>query len=120
MEDFNGVFFNDVCFGEVLVVVEVDKVGRSIVLAPLSAFRAVPSEMSYFSALKTCIRRVSCGSRVALEVVLRVVPLIPIGVLSSSEVIPSVIPSVIPLGWCSVPIYIHRNWGVIHPSRGVR
>ncbi len=55
MEDFDGVFFSDVSFGEALVVVEVDEVGRSIVLASLAALWAIPSEMSYFSALKTGI-----------------------------------------------------------------
>ena len=120
LEGFDGVFFSSVGFGEVLVVVEVDEVGRSIILASLVALWAIPSEVSYFSALEACVRRVSHCGRVALEVVLRVVPLISVGVLSSAEVIPSVVPSVVPSGWCPVPVYVHRNWGIVHPSGSIR
>ena len=55
LEGFDGVFFDDVSFGEVLVVVKVDEVRRLVVLASLAAFWAVPSEVSYFSALEACI-----------------------------------------------------------------
>ncbi len=99
LEDFNGVFFYGLYFREALVIVEVNEVSGSVVLASLLTFRAIPSEVSYFSALEACVRRVSHCGRVALEVVLRVVPLISVGVLSSAEVIPSVVPSVVPSGW---------------------
>ena len=52
MEGFDGVFFDGFRLGESLVVVKVDKVGGPIILASLSAFRTVPSEVSYFSALE--------------------------------------------------------------------
>ncbi len=120
LEGFDGVFFGNLGFREGLVVIEVDEVGCPVVLASLAALWAVSCEMPYFSALEACVRRVSCGGCVALKVVLRVVSQIPIGVLSSSEVVPAVVPSVIPLGWRSVPVYIHRDWGIIHPSRGIR
>ena len=120
MEDFNGVFFDGLRFREALAVVKVDKVGGSIVLASLSAFRAIPSEVSYFSALETGIRGVSCGGHIALEVILWSVPLVAVGVLSSSEVITSIVPSIVSSGWGSVSIYVHGDRGVVHPSRGVR
>ncbi len=116
LEGFDRVFFDRFRFRESLVVVEVDQVGGPIVLASLSAFGAVPSEVSYFSALETGVRLVPCSGRVALEVTLRTVPLIAVGVLSSAEVIASVISSVVPSGWCPVSVYIHGDWGVIHPS----
>jgi len=52
LEGFDGVFFGDLGFGESLVVVEVNEIGRSIVLASLAALWAVSSEVSYFSALE--------------------------------------------------------------------
>ena len=55
MEGFNGVFFSGVGSDEVLVVVEIDEVGRLVILASLSVFRAISHEVSYFSALKTCV-----------------------------------------------------------------
>ena len=119
MKDFDGVFFNDICFREVLVVVEVDEIGCSIVLSSLSAFGAVPSEVSHFSALEAGIRGVSCGGRVALEVILWSIPLVAVGVLSSPEVIASIVPSIVSSGWSPVSIYIHGDGGVVHPSRGV-
>ncbi len=119
MEGFDGVLFCGFGFGEHLVVVEVNEVGRLIVLASLAAFRAIPSKVSYFSALEACVRRIPCGSRVTLEVVLRAVSLISVGILPSSEVISSIVPSVVSSGWCPVSVDIHRDQGVIHPSRGV-
>jgi len=56
LEGFDGVFFGNLGFGESLVVVEVNEIGRSIVLASLAAFWAIPSEVSYFSALEASIR----------------------------------------------------------------
>jgi len=53
LEDFDGVFFDGFSLGEVLVVVEINEISCSVVLSSLAAFQAVPSEMSYFSALKT-------------------------------------------------------------------
>ena len=102
------------------VVVEVDQVGGSIVLASLSAFGAVSSEVSHFSALEASVRGVSCGGRVALEVILWSIPLVAVGVLSSSEVIASVIPPIISPGRGSVSVYIHGDRGVIHPSGSVQ
>ena len=55
LEGFDRVFLSDVGFGEALVVIEVDEVGHAVILASLVAFWAVPSEMSYFSALETGI-----------------------------------------------------------------
>ena len=54
-----------------------------------------------------------------MEVVLRAVSLIPVGVLPSTEVIASVVSSVIPSGWCPIPIDVHWNGGVVHPSRSI-
>ena len=119
LEDFNGIFFDGFSFWESLIVVKVDEVGRSIVLSSLSVFGAVPSEVPYFSALETGIRSISCGSCIALEVVLRAIPLISIGVLPSTEVISSVVPSVVSSGRCPVPIYVHRDRGVVHPMWGI-
>ena len=48
------------------------------------------------------------------------IPLVAVGVLSSSEVISSIVSSVVPSGWCPVPIYVHWDWGVVHPSGRVR
>ena len=56
LEDFDGVFFSSVSFSEILVIVEIDEVGRLIILASLATFWAVPSEVSYFSALETSVR----------------------------------------------------------------
>ena len=119
LKDFNGVFFYSFCFREALIIVEVDKVGGSIVLASLSAFRTVPSEVSHFSALEAGIQRISRGGCIALEVALWAVSLVLVGVLSSSEVVAPIISSVVSSGWCPVSVYIHRDWGVIHPTRGV-
>ena len=55
-----------------------------------------------------------------MKVALQAIPLIPIGVLSSPEVVAPVVSSVVPSGWCSVSINVHGDWGVIHPSRSVR
>jgi len=55
LEGFDGVFFGSVGFGEGLVIVEVNEIGRLIVLASLAAFWAVPSKVSYFSALETSV-----------------------------------------------------------------
>ncbi len=120
LEDFDGVFFSGVDFRESLIVVEVNEVGRSVVLSPLAAFQAVPGKVSYFSALEAGVRQVSCGGHIALEVVLRAVSLVSIGVLLSVEVIPSVVPSVVPSGWCPVPVYIHWDRGVVHPAGSIR
>ncbi len=119
LKGFDWVFLDRFCFGESLVVIEVDQVGGPVVLASLSTFRAVPSEVSYFSALETSVRLVSCGGCVALEVTLRAVSLIAIGVLPSAEVVAPVVSSIISSCWRPVSIYVHRDWGVIHPSRGV-
>ena len=119
LEGFNGVFLDGFHLGESLAVVEVDEVSGSIVLTPLSAFRTVPGKMSYFSALEAGVRRVPSSSGIPLEVVLGPIPLVSVGVLSSVEVIASVIPSIVSSGWRPVPIDVHWNWGVIHPSRGI-
>ena len=119
MEGFDRVFFDGFHLGESLAVVEVDEIGGSVVLTSLSAFRTVSGEVSYFSALEACVRLVSRGGRVPLEVTLRAVPLIAVGVLLSAEVIASVISSVISSCWRSVPVYVHGNWSVVHPSRGI-
>ena len=119
LEEFNRVLFYRLCFREALAIVEVDKIGGLIVLSSLSALGAVPGEVSYFSALETGIRRVSCGGRVALEVILWTVSLIAVGVLSSAEVVASVIPSVVSSCWCPVPIYVHRDRSVVHPAWGI-
>ena len=51
---------------------------------------------------------------------MRAIPLIPIRVLSSPEVVASVVvASVVSSGWCSVPVNVHGDRGVIHPSRGI-
>ncbi len=50
---------------------------------------------------------------------MRAVSLIPVGVLPSTEVIASVVSSVIPLGRCPIPIDVHWNGGVVHPLRGI-
>ena len=120
MEGFNGVFFKGFHLGESLAIIEVDEISSSVVLTSLSAFRAIPGEVSYFSALETGVRLVCCGSCIALEATLRSVPLIAIGVLPSAEVVASIVSSVVSPSRRPVPIYIHGNWSVIHPARGVR
>ncbi len=120
LKDFDGVFFYRLCFQEALVIVEVDKVGGSIVLASLSAFRAVPSEVSYLSALEAGVGRVSGGGCVALVVILGAVSLVSVGILSPSEVVTSVVSSVVPTSWSSVPIDVHGDRGVVHPAGSVR
>ena len=119
LEGFDRVFLDGFRFGKSLIVIEVDQVGGPVVLTSLSAFGAVSSEVSYFSALEAGVRLVSRGSRVALEVILRAIPLIAIGVLSSAEVIASIISSVVSLSRRSVPIDVHRDRGIVHPSRSV-
>ncbi len=54
-----------------------------------------------------------------MEVVLWAIPLVSVRVLPSSEVIASVVSSVVSSGWCPISVDIHRNRGVIHPTRGV-
>jgi len=120
LEGFDGIFFSNVGFNEALVVVEVDKISRPVILASLAVLWAVSSEVPYFSALEAGIRQVSRGSCVALEVVLWAIPLVSVGVLSSSEVVASVVSSVVSSGRRPVPIDVHRDRGVVHPSRGVR
>ena len=120
MEDFDRIFFDRFCFGESLVVVEINEVGGPIILTSLSVFGAIPGEVSYFSALEACVRRISRGGCVALEVALRAVSLITVGVLPSAEVVASIVSSVVPSRWCPVPIYIHGDRGVVHPTGGVR
>ena len=50
---------------------------------------------------------------------MQAIPLISIGVLSSLKVVSSIVPSVVSSGWCSIPIDVHGDGGVVHPSRGV-
>ena len=119
LKGLDGVLFDGFCFGESLAIVKVDEVGGSVILASLSTFGTVPSEMPYFSALEAGVRLVSCGGCVALEVTLRAVSLVAVGILSSTEVIASVVSSVVSSRWCPVPIYVHGNGGVIHPARGI-
>ncbi len=120
LKDLDGVFFYGFCFWEALVVVEVDEVGGSIVLASLSAFRAVPSEVSYLSALEAGVGGVPGGGCVALVVILGAVSLVSVRILSSSEVVASVVSSVVPASWSSVPVDVHGDRGVVHPARSVR
>ncbi len=119
MKGFDGVFFGGLRFRESLGIIEVDEVGGSIVLASLSTFGTVPGEVPYFSALETGIRLVSCGGCVALEVTLRSVPLIAVGVLPSAEVIASVVSSVVSSRRRPISVYVHGNGGVVHPTRGI-
>ncbi len=49
------VFFGYFGFSERLVIVEVDEIGCSIVLASLVVFWAVSSKVSYFSTLEACV-----------------------------------------------------------------
>ncbi len=84
LEGFDGVLFDGFCFGESLAIVKVDEIGGPVILASLSAFRAVPSEVSYFSALEACIRCVSRSSGVALEVALWTISLVAIGVTAAT------------------------------------
>ena len=75
--------------------------------------------MSYLPALEAGIGRVSSSGGVSLEVILGSIPLVPIGVLPSVEVIAPVIPSVVSSGRRPIPIDIHWNGGVVHPPRGI-
>ncbi len=52
LEDFDGVFFGSVGFSEVLIIVKVNEVCRPVVLTSLATLWAVPSEVSFFSALE--------------------------------------------------------------------
>ena len=54
-----------------------------------------------------------------MEVVLQAIPLVPVGVLSSPEVVASVVSSVVSSSWCPVPVDIHRDRGIVHPARGI-
>ena len=63
---------------------------------------------------------VPCGCRISLKVVLWAIPLIAIGVLPSSEVVASIVSPVVSLSWCPVPVDIHWDRSVIHPSQSVR
>ena len=119
LEGLNGVLLDRFYFGESLAIVEVDEVSGLVILTSLSAFRAISGEVSYFSALETGVRLVSRGGRIALEVALRAVSLIAVRVLSSAEVVAPVVPSVVSLDRCSVPIYVHRDRGVVHPTWGI-
>ena len=56
LEDFDRVFFAGLIAGEVLIIVEVDQVGCSVILTALAVLWAVPSEVSYFSTLETGIQ----------------------------------------------------------------
>jgi len=119
LEDFDGVFFYGFCFREALVIVEVDKIGGSVILASLSAFRAVPGEVSYLSALEAGIGRVSGGGCIALVVILGAVSLVSVGILSPSEVVTSVVSSIVPASWSSVSIDVHGDRGIVHPAGSV-
>ena len=120
MEGFNGVFLKRFHFRESLAIVEVDEISGSVVLTSLPAFRAISGEVSYFSALETGVRLVSCGGCIALEVALRAVSLVAVGVLSSAEVVAPVISSIVSSSWRPIPVYVHGNRGIVHPARGVR
>ena len=119
LEEFNGIFFYCLRFWEALTVVEVDEVGRSVILTSLSAFGTISGEVSYFSALEASIRGVSCGGRIALEVALWAVSLVSVRVLPSTEVVSSIVSSVVSPSWRSIPVYIHRDRSVVHPARSV-
>ena len=90
-----------------------------VVLAIWSTFWTVSGEVPHFSALEAGIRGVPCGGRIALEVALWAVPLVAVRVLSSAEVIASVVSSVVSSGRCPVSVYIHGDRSVIHPSRSI-
>ena len=119
LEGFNGVLFDGFYFRVPLTVVEIDEIGGSVVLTSLLAFRAVSGEVPDFSALETGVRLVSRSGRVALEVVLRAVPLVVVGILSSAEVVTPVVSSIVSSRRCPVPVYVHGDRGVVHPTRGV-
>ena len=70
LENFDGVFFIGISIDEVLIVVEVNQVGRLVVLAVWATFWTVPGEVSYFSALEAGIGRVSSSGSIPLEVIL--------------------------------------------------
>ena len=55
-----------------------------------------------------------------MEVVLWAVSLIPVGVLPSTEVIASVVSSIVPSGWCSIPVDVHWDRSVVHPLGSIR
>ncbi len=120
MKGFDGVFFHRFYLGESLAIVEVDEISGPIVLTPLPAFGAVSGEMPHFSALEAGVRRIPRGGCIALEVALWAIPLVAVRVLLSSEVVSSVISPVVPSGRCPVPIYVHWDRGVVHPSGSVR
>ena len=102
-----------------MVVVKVDEIGGTVVLTSLSTFGTVSGEVPYFSTLEAGVRLVSRSGRVALEIALRSISLIAVGVLSSAEVVASVTSSVVSSRWCPVPVYVHRDRGVVHPAWGV-
>ena len=82
-------------------------------------FWAVSGKMSYFSALKAGIAQVVCSGSISLEVILWAISLVSVRVLSSAEVIASIVSLVIPSSWCPISVNIHWNRSVVHPSRGV-
>ncbi len=80
---------------------------------------AVSGKVPYFSALETGIRQIPRSSGVPLEVVLGAVSLVSIRVSLSTEVIAPVVPSVVPSSWCPVPVNVHWDRGIIHPSGSI-
>ena len=54
-----------------------------------------------------------------MEVVLQTVSLVSVRILPSAEVVSSIVSPVVSSGWCPVPIYVHWNWGVVHPTGGI-
>ena len=70
LENFDWVFLIGVGVNEVLIIIEVDQVGCSVVLAVWTTFWAVPGKVSYFSTLEAGIGRVSSSGSIPLEVIL--------------------------------------------------
>ena len=90
----------------------------------LSALWAVPSKVSYLSALEARVQGVPGSSSVPLKVVLGAIALVAVVVPLSAEVVTMVVSLSaivsLPSGRCSVLINVHGNWGVVHPSGSVR
>ncbi len=118
MKGFDWVFLDDIGVGIVLTIVEVDQVGRLIVLIVWTAFQTVSSIVSYFSTLEAGVQQISGSSGISLKVVLRAIALVAVVVPLSSEVIATVVATVVSLssGWCPVSVNVHGDRGIVHPS----
>ena len=95
-----------------------------VVLIVWTAFWAVSGEVSYFTTLEASVRRVPSGGSISLGIVLVLAFLVAVRIPLSPEIVVAVIISltvVVSLSTvrCPVPVNVHGDWGVVHPSWGI-